>query len=334
MQANASRKCGAKTPVLPEVSSILIEVFSMSRETGLILFSHGSLLCDAGRNLDEHVDRLRELGEFAEVRVGYLNYTDPPIETSVQGCIESGIKRIRVVPWFLVAGKFVRVDLPERLKLVRETYPGIDMEVTVPVGQGSDPSELIVMAANGAVGWSERHSLPAALGRRCGANPQCPDYDTQWCKMMRSGQESVTRETPSPRAQPVGVSPEDVLVVLAHGSPRSTTVAEVEKPACQAAGRLGLSWHRAGFLDCNSPDIPTAVASALNEVAARRAQGQHNSCVVIVPFFLHAGKHVANDMPQLIGSVVAPHQESWVRLAPHLGALPLLSEFAQRAALR
>jgi sirohydrochlorin ferrochelatase len=46
-----------------------------------------------------------------------------------------------------------------------------------------------------------------------------------------------------------------------------------------------------GFMECNDPDIPTAI----DECVAQGAQR-----VVAVPYFLHTGNHVADDLPTLL----------------------------------
>src|SRR5687768_11321086 len=78
---------------------------------GLILFSHGSVLCGAGNALEAHVARLREGREWAAVEIGYLNYSRPTFQEAVQRLAAAGIRRISIVPYFLVPGYFVTTSL-------------------------------------------------------------------------------------------------------------------------------------------------------------------------------------------------------------------------------
>jgi sirohydrochlorin ferrochelatase len=44
-------------------------------------------------------------------------------------------------------------------------------------------------------------------------------------------------------------------------------------------------------MECNEPDIPTAIKNLLGKGAQR---------IIAVPYFLHAGTHVADDLPGLL----------------------------------
>ena len=81
----------------------------------LILFSHGSVLCGAGQNLFELARFMQARGDAPIVEVGFLNYSEPPFADAFRRCVERGATQITVVPYFLVAGKFVKDDLPKQI---------------------------------------------------------------------------------------------------------------------------------------------------------------------------------------------------------------------------
>ena len=81
----------------------------------IILFSHGSVLCGAGQNLLELARYMRERGNAPTVEPGYLNYSEPRFEETFRQCVAQGATRITIVPYFLVAGKFVKDDLPQQI---------------------------------------------------------------------------------------------------------------------------------------------------------------------------------------------------------------------------
>ena len=148
---------------------------------GLILFSHGSLLCGSGQALDGHAQSLREAGRWAEVAVGYMNYGRPSFLESVSRLAEAGIDRITVVPYFLVPGKFVTVDLPRHLQQARAEYPGLEFRVAEPIGFDETLAEAVLELARGARGpeaW--RLDLARAAGY-CEEDRACPLYGTVRC---------------------------------------------------------------------------------------------------------------------------------------------------------
>ncbi|KPV45426.1 hypothetical protein SE17_44090, partial [Kouleothrix aurantiaca] len=64
------------------------------------------------------------------------------------------------------------------------------------------------------------------------------------------------------------------------------------------------------YLDLNAPGIGAAIDSML-------AYGiQH---IIAVPFFLHMGNHVREDLPAQIAAARARHPQATILLAEHLG---------------
>jgi sirohydrochlorin ferrochelatase len=59
---------------------------------------------------------------------------------------------------------------------------------------------------------------------------------------------------------------------------------------------------------------------------------ERGGSIVVVPFFLHAGKHVARDIPNLLREGMARVPGITVRLGPHLGCLPELADLAAQRA--
>jgi len=67
----------------------------------------------------------------------------------------------------------------------------------------------------------------------------------------------------------------------------------------------------AGFLELAQPSIPAAVEECLTAGVGE---------VVVLPYFLSRGRHVAEDIPTLIAPLRAAHREVRIVLAPYLGA--------------
>ena len=100
------------------------------------------------------------------------------------------------------------------------------------------------------------------------------------------------------------------ILILVHGSPRLTANEEMFRVVERVRERNTFPIVQVGFLECNEPDIPTAI-----DLCA--AQGATE--IRAVPYFLHTGTHVAQDLPALLeaGSKRHPHIE--FRLGDFLG---------------
>ena len=80
------------------------------------------------------------------------------------------------------------------------------------------------------------------------------------------------------------------LLILVHGSPRPESNRDMFAvvDVLRARSDIGYSIFQVGFMECNEPDIPTAIEHCVRDGATR---------VVAVPYFLHTGNHVADDLP-------------------------------------
>ncbi|WP_456413948.1 sirohydrochlorin chelatase [Thiolapillus sp.] len=108
------------------------------------------------------------------------------------------------------------------------------------------------------------------------------------------------------------------LLVVAHGSRRAASNDEVRALCERLQKEAGAEFSlvRAGFLDLAEPSIPEGVAQCV-----RRGAGQ----VVVLPYFLSAGRHVSEDIPAEVEKARAAHPHVAIRLAPYLGAAPEIS---------
>lgn len=102
------------------------------------------------------------------------------------------------------------------------------------------------------------------------------------------------------------------LLVVAHGSRRAESNDEVRRLTDELRVQAGIDYQRVdcAFLELADPSIPQGidccVASGVDEV-------------VILPYFLSAGRHVVKDIPEIVDASRAQHPEVVLRIAPYLG---------------
>lgn len=106
-----------------------------------------------------------------------------------------------------------------------------------------------------------------------------------------------------------------VLLVLAHGSRRHGSNQEIRHLSGRLVELLGERYARVtpAFLELAEPSIPAAIDEAVSAGAGE---------VVLFPYFLSAGRHVAEDIPRLVAEARRRHPQARLELRPYLGELP------------
>ncbi len=113
----------------------------------------------------------------------------------------------------------------------------------------------------------------------------------------------------------------NALLVMVHGSPRpvaNTTMLEVvEVLKARPEAQTHFPIVAVGFMECNEPSIPDAIDQCVNEGATR---------LTAVPYFLHTGTHVCDDLPTLLEEAQARHPHVEFRMGDYLGLSPRLTD--------
>ena len=80
------------------------------------------------------------------------------------------------------------------------------------------------------------------------------------------------------------------LLVVAHGSRRQASNDEIRQVTKKIAQKAGDSFGdvRCAFLELAEPSIPDGIGECVNAGADE---------VIVLPYFLSAGRHVAEDIP-------------------------------------
>lgn len=119
----------------------------------LLLVAHGSRLPEANVEVAELADRLREAsgGRYEIVTHAFLEIAEPDIPTGIDACVAQGATQLRILPYFLAAGRHVRDDVPTLLEQARERHPDVLMHLCTHLGaEGSLPELLLQLAEGGS----------------------------------------------------------------------------------------------------------------------------------------------------------------------------------------
>ncbi len=102
------------------------------------------------------------------------------------------------------------------------------------------------------------------------------------------------------------------LLIVAHGSRRALSNNEVrqltEKMTVEAQECFDAV--QCAFLELAEPSIPDALRGLINTGF---------SDIIVVPYFLSAGRHVVEDIPAEVKTVAVEFPDAKIRIAPHLG---------------
>jgi sirohydrochlorin ferrochelatase len=102
------------------------------------------------------------------------------------------------------------------------------------------------------------------------------------------------------------------LLLVAHGSRREASNEEVRTLAAALAplARGRFDAVECAFLEIAEPSIPDGIEAAVGAGARE---------VVVLPYFLSAGRHVAEDIPREVEVKQVEHPQVRIRVAPYLG---------------
>ncbi len=117
---------------------------------GIILFGHGSRSAEYLQPFLRTRDAVAARQPGVPVELGFLELTQPPLEAAIETLAVKGATMIRVVPIFFAPGKHVLKDLPERIGLAMDRFPGIEFEVAACVGEVDGVIEAMAAHAAGA----------------------------------------------------------------------------------------------------------------------------------------------------------------------------------------
>lgn len=102
------------------------------------------------------------------------------------------------------------------------------------------------------------------------------------------------------------------LLLVAHGSRRAESNAEIGVVAASLRARMGdrfgMTAH--AFLELAEPSIPDAI----DQMIAGGAEE-----IIILPYFLSAGRHVHEDIPSIVEAKRHQYENVKLIMAPYLG---------------
>lgn len=109
------------------------------------------------------------------------------------------------------------------------------------------------------------------------------------------------------------------LLLVAHGSRRSQSNDEVEILANKIKDRCADQYAivNSAFLELAEPSIPEGIKKCVEQGA---------TSVVVLPYFLNSGRHVTEDIPNIVDGVKSDCSGVDIQIISHVGASDLMVE--------
>lgn len=110
------------------------------------------------------------------------------------------------------------------------------------------------------------------------------------------------------------------LLIIAHGSRKAESNQETESLTSKLKNKLNdfdLVAH--AFLELAKPDIATGINSLIENGAKH---------IVVLPYFLANGNHVARDIPDEIAIIEQQASDIQIEMLPHIGSSDSIVDLA------
>lgn len=109
------------------------------------------------------------------------------------------------------------------------------------------------------------------------------------------------------------------LLVVAHGSRRQASNDEVRAltERVRAVANERFAAIECAFLELAEPSIPDGLERLIDNGASQ---------VTVLPYFLAAGRHVTEDIPEAVATTQASHPDVHIEVAPYLGTSEAMPE--------
>ncbi len=119
---------------------------------GLLIVDHGSRNAEANERLAIFAQRIAEARPDWLVEYAHMELALPDFETGIERLVARGARTVFVHLHFLGSGFHVRESLPQLAEGMRARHPGVEIELSAPLGDDPRLVEIVLerMSIQGA----------------------------------------------------------------------------------------------------------------------------------------------------------------------------------------
>lgn len=115
--------------------------------TGLILFAHGARDARWAAPFHRLAEKVAAARPDVPVRLAFLDFMQPDLETAAEALVASGCEALRIVPVFFGQGGHLREDVPRVVAAVRARHPSVAVQVLEAIGENDAVLAQIALVA-------------------------------------------------------------------------------------------------------------------------------------------------------------------------------------------
>ena len=116
----------------------------------LLIVAHGSRRPESNQEIRTLTRKIASVATgFELVNCAFLELAEPNIVQGGINLIEAGARSIRILPYFLVAGRHVVTDVPAEINKIIAQYPDIRISTEPYFGSSDAIVELILQGLTG-----------------------------------------------------------------------------------------------------------------------------------------------------------------------------------------
>ena len=114
---------------------------------GLVLVIHGSRYPGTVEQMSSLVDTLQALRPVDRVAGAYLEILSPSVAQVIDALVEEGLRKLVLLPYFVLDGRHTREDLPRLADAARARHPGLEVRVGPPLGVRREVLAMLLVGA-------------------------------------------------------------------------------------------------------------------------------------------------------------------------------------------
>jgi sirohydrochlorin ferrochelatase len=104
-------------------------------QTALLLIAHGSRRPEANEDLAHLAAQIQTRNLFAFVQTAFLELAEPTIADGGRNCVEHGVERVVLLPYFLAPGVHARDDMISARNELAARFPHVEFLLAEPLGR-------------------------------------------------------------------------------------------------------------------------------------------------------------------------------------------------------
>lgn len=93
---------------------------------GVVIIAHGSKRKEANDEIITMVKMIQERDQNNIYQAAFMQFDAIDLSQAVQYVLDRGVQKVVIVPYFLVTGNHISVDIPELIKTEKQKHPDIE----------------------------------------------------------------------------------------------------------------------------------------------------------------------------------------------------------------